>query len=301
MDLLDACKANDIDAVLALVGDNIQKSAVDLDCRVTIGHPNPPVYSRVRRKVMKENSPFHVCCQYGHIDLVNYFIKREECTFNTRDMEGFTPLHSAVAGGHLSVVKALVKEQRVPSMMSDLDDMGRTPMYVGAQKGEIECLKFLVTQTFRRKGDVEARAKDGGTALCIAARNGRLGCVELLVKRGKANVEAANHKGLRPLHLAALNGDVKVCEFIVEEGKADINARDEQNRTPFYIACQEKNFDLVKTPPSLLPAFLSSLRARQLHLPPVSEPLYARDTRQCRVSSRSRRSPAPSTASPEAW
>jgi hypothetical protein len=43
-------------------------------------------------------------------------------------MEGFTPLHSAVAGGHLSVVKALVKEQRVPSMMSDLDDMGRTPM-----------------------------------------------------------------------------------------------------------------------------------------------------------------------------
>ena len=27
---------------------------------------------------MKENSPFHVCCQYGHEELVQYFIKREE-------------------------------------------------------------------------------------------------------------------------------------------------------------------------------------------------------------------------------
>jgi hypothetical protein len=133
--LLDACKDNDIDAVLDLIGDDIQKSEVNLDCRVPMNHPNPPIYSRSRRSVMYEDSAFHICCARGHQELVDFFIQREECDFTMPDMDKLTPLHAAVASNHIDIVKALVKSQRVPNMLPAVDRSGRTCMYVAVGGG----------------------------------------------------------------------------------------------------------------------------------------------------------------------
>mmetsp|Transcript_15299 Transcript_15299/g.28568 ORF Transcript_15299/g.28568 Transcript_15299/m.28568 type:complete len:483 (-) Transcript_15299:71-1519(-) len=246
VDLLDACKANDIDTVLNLIGDDMQKSAVNLDCRITINHPNPPVYSRVRRTVMFEDSPFHVCCALGHSDLVKYFIKREECKFDTTDMEGRTPLHSAAAGGHLDICKMLLKEQQVPNMLEYKDRLGRTPTFLASQHGHPAVLKFLLTQTFRRHTSPDIPSKDSRTSLIAACRNGHFECVKLLIERGKSNVEASNIKGLRPLHSAALNGSLPIVQYLTTTASCSLNARDSHNRTAFFISCQTSNFPLVR-------------------------------------------------------
>jgi len=245
VDLIDACKANDIDTVLTLIGDNIQKSAVNLDCRISINHPNHPIYSRKRRTVMFENSAFHIVCEAGFLELVQYFIKREECNFHTTNMENQTPLHSAAANDHLQVVKLLVREQKVPNMLNEVDRLGRTPLYVAAQKGHYDVLSFLVTQTFRKKAVVDARARNLSTPLIAAARNGHYDCVKLLIKNS-ADTEAAMLKGLRPLHASAIAGSLKQCEFLIEEANVDINSVDDFNRTAFFFSCQQENYELVK-------------------------------------------------------
>jgi ankyrin repeat protein len=245
-ELIDACKDGNVDAVLELIGNDFQKSEVNLDCRVLVNHPNPPVYSRKRRTVMFESSPFHICCELGHEELVQYFINREECNFLTTDMDDLTPLHSAVVNDHLPIVKLLVKSQRVPNMLERKDRTGRTPLYIAAQLGRSDILTFLVKQTFRNKADVDATQNDGSTPLHMACRNGHLECVKILHDKGKANVELSNHKELRPLHAAVLSRSCEIVEFLYKNCAADLNVLDSANRSPFYLAAQNDDFALVK-------------------------------------------------------
>ncbi len=244
VDLIDACHRDDIDEVLNLVGDDPQKSNVNLDARVTLHHPGPPVYSRSRRSVIFEDSAFQICCGRGNIELVKYFIHREESNFDTKDMDMGTPLHSAVRGDHLQVVKVLVKEQKVPNMLMVKDRIGRTPLYVAAQLGLVDTLKFLCTQTFRRKADLNARAQDGSTPLIVACRNGHEACARLLVDK-KADIEMGNNKGVRPLHAAVIAKKHNLVDFLINYG-CDVNAGDGQGRTAFFLACASQDFDMVR-------------------------------------------------------
>ena len=45
-ELLDACEDGDLEAVLELVGNDYQKSNVNLDCLVPLNAPDAPSYSR---------------------------------------------------------------------------------------------------------------------------------------------------------------------------------------------------------------------------------------------------------------
>ena len=237
--LIDACKDNELDTVLELIGNDFQKSEVDLDCRIPMNHPNHPMYSRKRRSVMFEDSAFQICCTRGHEELVTYFINREEMNFRTTDMENMTPLHGSVSNDHLNIVKLLVKSQRVGNMLNERDRAGRTPMYLAAQLGLFEVLRFFATQTFRKKADFEAATVDGMTPLWIAARNGHFTCVKMLIEKG-ANIEHANKKDMRVLHAAVMSRDCKLVDYLVNEAGCELNAVDETNRTPFYLAAQNE-------------------------------------------------------------
>ena len=57
-----------------------------------------------------------------------------------RDAADNTPLHAAAAGGHSSVVRALVS----CSDPSAANDQGRTALHLSAAKGDVECLEAIV-------------------------------------------------------------------------------------------------------------------------------------------------------------
>ena len=76
----------------------------------------------------------------------------------------------------------------------------------------------------------------GSAPLHIAAQQGDLAIVELLVQQG-ADINARDDRagGLTPLHWAVDRGHAAVVEFILQNG-ADVNARDNFGRTPLYSA-----------------------------------------------------------------
>jgi len=94
------------------------------------------------------------------------------------------------------------------------------------------------------KGDVNASASDGTTALHWAVRADDLEAVNLLLRAG-AKPDAADRYGITPLYLAIQNGDQKVLHALLEAG-ANVNAGGEGGETPLMSAARTGNLETMK-------------------------------------------------------
>jgi len=248
-ELLDACEDGDLQAVLDLVGDDYQKSNVNLDCLVPVGAPEAPKYSRSRRTVVYRQQAFHIACANGRLDIVDYLIEREECKFDVVDIAGLNPLISACIGGWTEVVKLLVKTQRVPNMMQSVDLKGWNSLMHAVDRGYFELCKFLVTQTFRKKIDLNQRNEKGETAAKLAAARGYKDILEMMVSRGKLkrrDVSSGDENGNTCLHASCNKGHFEVVKFLVEKMKVDIDVTDNHNRTGLYFAAVSGHEEIVR-------------------------------------------------------
>jgi ankyrin repeat protein len=95
-----------------------------------------------------------------------------------------------------------------------------------AQVSLIDAVKALdrprVTALLKAGAEVNAREKDGTTALYWAAQKNDLEIGTALV-RARADVKAATRYGLTPLQVACLNGSAAFIELLLNAG-ADVNA-----------------------------------------------------------------------------
>ena len=92
------------------------------------------------------------------------------------------------------------------------------------------------------------------TPLIVAAGNGNLDCVKVLL-RYKADMESRcgdddddnasfSHQGYTPLLMAARNGHFDVVSCLVENG-ADVNSPENNNLTPLMMACKSGHVNVV--------------------------------------------------------
>ena len=131
---------------------------------------------------------------------------------------GLTPLMYAAAGGHIEVVKLLLK---AGAKVEAEDYYGDTPLIYASKKGEgnIEIVKLLLNAG----AEVEAKDSLGRAPLILASKQGHVELVKLLLKSG-AEVEVKNRWGDTPLIRAALNGHNEVVQLLLKAG-ANIHGR----------------------------------------------------------------------------
>ena len=105
-------------------------------------------------------------------------------------------------------------------------------MIKAAKAGDIEKARHLLNTDEHL---IDARDKDGSTALHCATWKGHQRMVAFLLRSG-AEVNARNqneHWGTTPLHAAAHANQVAIAEMLIEHG-ADVNATDMNGKTPLY-------------------------------------------------------------------
>jgi uncharacterized protein len=85
----------------------------------------------------------------------------------------------------------------------------------------------------------------GWTALMIASREGRAGLAKMLVAKHAA-VDMRNNGGKAALALAASKGDAEVVRILLDAG-ANVNAQDDEGRTPLMQAASGGNLEVVRT------------------------------------------------------
>ncbi|KAI1839800.1 hypothetical protein JX266_013987, partial [Neoarthrinium moseri] len=160
----------------------------------------------------------------GHFHTMTFLCARQ-ADIRARNKEGYTPGHSAAAGGNIDIVKFLFGNGAdIKAATKD----GRTPVYLAALNGHLDVVKFL----FDNGADIKTATKDGATPVGGAALNGHLDVVKFLFDNG-ADIKTTTKDGVIPVYFAALNGHLDVVKFLFDNG-ADIKATTKDGATPVY-------------------------------------------------------------------
>ena len=107
---------------------------------------------------------------------------------------------------------------------------GATALLAAAVAGRIEALQLLLLQG----ADLKARYRDEATVLVMAATQGHANVVQLLLQKGASHHERTR-TGVTPLLAAAIEGHGAVVEALLAAG-ADPNAADARGVTPLIGA-----------------------------------------------------------------
>ncbi len=118
------------------------------------------------------------------------------------------------------------------------DREGATALARAAQAGKIAVAALLID----RGADVNARAINGSTPLFYAAEADRAAITRLLIDRG-ADPNIPGRTGLRPL-AAAYNGSQESAELLLKHG-ADPNALDDGDKGAMVYAAGRANAPIV--------------------------------------------------------
>ena len=105
---------------------------------------------------------------------------------------GWTAMHFACYYNHINIVHLLHKSSGVSGLrlFSDSTSAGMTPLYLSAQNGHLEVVKFLV----QHKSNVNVESNTGSVPIIVAAGGGHGDVVQILINNG-ANVNHTAQAG----------------------------------------------------------------------------------------------------------
>lgn len=148
------------------------------------------------------------------------------------------PIHDAVKEGDKEQVLVLAK--------TDLDINERnayetTALQLAARDGNLEIMEILIDNG----ADVNLGESWLKIApLHVAARNGNIAMLKLLIENG-ADMNIENHTGAKPIHYAARAGHSDVVDLLLAKG-VDVNSRDAEDYTPLHNSTYNGHMDLTK-------------------------------------------------------
>ena len=155
------------------------------------------------------------------------------CDPNTKDNDGYSPLHVACMKGDFSLVEALINHGADPNTM---DVFGNTPLMLAIKNNFNEIVLSLLTQY---GCDPNIKDNDGYSPLHVACVKGNLAIFQPLVSHGVA-LES------NTLILAIANSWNEVVFALLSEYGCDPNTKDNDGNSPLHVACIKGNFDVIK-------------------------------------------------------
>lgn len=167
----------------------------------------------------KGYTPLHLACVTGCAACARLLL-RAGASVDARTLRGYTPLHFACQSGRTSCVQCLLESGASPSSHT-----GRrcTPLHVACRAGHADCVQLLLSSLPEReatKALLHCFNSDEDTALMLAADNGHVACVALLIGAG-AEVNMKQGSGY-PLFMATAKGHSECVRLLVEAGELHI-------------------------------------------------------------------------------
>ena len=186
-----------------------------------------------------EAVPLYYAASLGFRDLAERLIAEHPEHVNARGGRLETPMHAAVEHGHAKILSLLIEHSADMEGQSGTIFNG-TPLNRAAWDGRLEVGQILLD----RGANIDARDKDGHTALIHAVLKGHVEFARMLLERGAA-VDARGSQGRTSLHWATEWKKPQAVQLLLEYG-ADVSASDDQGNTASRLASLCGSQEIVK-------------------------------------------------------
>ncbi len=257
--LIDAASSGHVEAVKLLLDNKADPSVKDLEGK----------------------TPFLWSCTVGRPAVANIFLDRGADP-NARDNQGQSALMIACMGASKELVELLLQKG---ADLNVVDQSGRSPLilacaphergmrgvwmpnrhrinvppwtYRMGQAPDMQWQRVLPPESgydprsdivkvlLKNNVDLNAKDRQGRTALSWAVSQGQIDAVSVLIAAG-ADVNAADNQGMTPLIWAAMNGQLEILKMLAGKGAGPGGrAADEQPR-PYWPPCATSRSTLWK-------------------------------------------------------
>ncbi|EGN97633.1 hypothetical protein SERLA73DRAFT_30563, partial [Serpula lacrymans var. lacrymans S7.3] len=157
---------------------------------------------------------------------------------------GGSTLHLCAFFGLAQTIVYQLENCAIGDHVNSKTRQGMTPLSVAAAEGQVEVVKVLL-----ERNDVDINSKDerGWVPLMFAAQQGHEEIiVKLLLAREGVDVNSANKDGWTPLFCAAQCDHATIVELLLATPNIDVNFKDKEGVAPLSCAASNGQVDIVK-------------------------------------------------------
>ncbi|WCJ30717.1 ankyrin repeat family protein [Euphorbia peplus] len=157
----------------------------------------------VQLKDGKGRTPLNWAATIGDINAIRLILSHSIQSCFQTDLEGYLPIHRASANGHVQVIKELLKLDHCPNPVDLLTEFGgENILHIAAKWGKENVVKYILEnpemETLLNEKDL-----DGNTPLHIAAKHSHPAIALTLTWDRRIDLNPHNNQGLTPLDLVA--------------------------------------------------------------------------------------------------
>ncbi|KAK7312514.1 hypothetical protein VNO77_36423 [Canavalia gladiata] len=158
-----------------------------------------------------------------------------------------TPLHTAARAGNLAVLKDTLAgteegERRV--LLAKQNHAGETSLYVAAEYGYVDMVREMIQ--YYDLADAGIKARNGFDALHIAAKQGDLDVLKILMEVHPELSMTVDPSNTTALHTAATQGHTEIVKFLLEAGSGLATIARSNGKTPLHSAARNGHVEVVK-------------------------------------------------------
>ncbi|KAL1827599.1 hypothetical protein DCAR_0206768 [Daucus carota subsp. sativus] len=156
-------------------------------------------------------------------------------------------LHSACRAGNVSLMRKLFSEcneEELAELLSKQNSSGETPLYVAVEYGYVELVRELIEYYDLATAGIKAR--NGFDALHIAAKQGDLDMVKVLMEAHPELSMTVDMANTTALHTAATQGHREVVYYLLEMESSLANIARSNGKTALHSAARNGHVDIVK-------------------------------------------------------
>lgn len=179
-------------------------------------------------------TPLIRAAHMGHKSIVACLLDLTDIAVNTPDSQGCTALDYATLNNDTDTVELFLKHlEREP--VRDDHYLSR-PFQLAARNGRLSVMKLLVT---RPELDINHRGEDQETALHSAIIKDQFAIVQFLLKQPDIDIEKTAWTEHTPLLFAARYSKYSILHLLLDRQDINVNSCTSQGRTPLsYIAAR---------------------------------------------------------------
>ncbi|KAG4390417.1 hypothetical protein GLYMA_06G294200v4 [Glycine max] len=187
----------------------------------------------------RRSSPLHTAIQHQKEVMIQAIIAIRPELVYLRDEDGNTPLHYAVDIGYVDGFRILLKNS-LPNKLDKTDQTalernkkGYLPLHLACKRGYVKMVKEFLELEWPINPYIVLNQK-GQNILHIAAKNGRGGVVEYLLRNCKTydlSITQKDYDGNTPLHLASKNLFPEIIHLITEYYRTGLNLTNKDGLT----------------------------------------------------------------------